>query len=75
VPTFPFARAFTVSVDVLMYHYGKGSDRWRCDTHLISNPFRGFVMESYYSALEMADVHLMYGAANGKSREVCRLYA
>jgi hypothetical protein len=32
-------------------------------------------MESYYSAREMAGMHLMYGRANGYSREARRLYA
>jgi hypothetical protein len=32
-------------------------------------------MESYYPDREMADMHFMYGRANGNSRESRRLYA
>jgi hypothetical protein len=33
-----------------------------------------FVMESYYCAREIADMHFMYGRANGNPQEARRLY-
>jgi hypothetical protein len=41
----------------------------------IWNSFSGFVMESCYSAREMADMHFMYGRASWNSQEARRLCA
>jgi hypothetical protein len=39
------------------------------DSTVIIGDFSGYVMESYYSARKIADMHLMHGRANGNSWE------
>jgi hypothetical protein len=64
------------SVDVLLpYYEGERIDIRFCDIHLILNLLSGFVMESYFWARKMADMHFMYDRSSGNSREARLLYA
>jgi hypothetical protein len=72
--TFPCMRCDRLSRCTTYVLLRKSNDSWCCDTHSNWSPFSRFVTESYYFAREMADMHFMYGRANGNSREVRHLY-